>query len=120
MDVGLELLGRFPDPLLAAGVVPLHTLRLVEEEHAEAGRPYHVVDHALALILVGLILEPVGLVHDQDLVCLVLHEVCRVKTPRRLKQRLPILPVLVVPLRELFDERVAKGLVGRDEKPHPL
>ena len=120
MDVGLELLRRFPDPLLAARVDPLHPLRLVEKEHADAGRPHHVFHHALALVLIGLVFQAVGLVHDQDLVGSVFHEIGRVKTPRRLKQGLPILPVVTVPLRELLGERVAKRLVGRDQKPQPL
>lgn len=61
-----------------------------------------------------------GFVHDQDLMCLVFHEVGGVKTPRRLKQRLAVFAVFVVSLGEVLGERVAKRLIGGDQKPESL
>lgn len=52
--------------------------------------------------------------------CLVFHEVGGVKTPRRLKQRLAVFAVFVVSLGEVLGERVAKRLIGGDQKPESL
>jgi hypothetical protein len=120
MYVGLELLGSVADAGFASRVIPLHPLRLVEKEHADPCRPDHVFDHALAAVLIGLVLQPVGLVDDEHLVQAVFHEVRRVKTPRRLEERLAVFAVVTTATGELLDERVAERLVGSDEEAESL
>jgi hypothetical protein len=66
--MGLERSGCRADAVLAARVVPLHPLCLVEEEHADPCRPDHVLDHARAAVLICLVLEAMGLVDDEHLV----------------------------------------------------